>query len=112
MPGFALAIQAGWASALTLTGNFGQLLEFSIFASLLFYLLTVGGIFILRARRPELERPVQILAYPWVPGLYLVGTLAVMAALLLYRPSFTWPGLVLVGLGAPVYAVFMRRRRL
>ena len=108
VPGFSLAIQAIWASALTLTGNYGQLLEFSIFASLLFYLLTVGSIFVLRVRRPELERPVKILAFPLVPGAYLLGTLAIMVALLIYRPSYTWPGLFLVGLGAPVY--YLSRR--
>jgi APA family basic amino acid/polyamine antiporter len=105
VPAFSLAIQALWASLLTLTGNYGQLLEFCIFAQLLFYVLTVAGIFVLRVRRPEWERPVKILAYPLVPILYLIGTLAVMGALLSYRPSFTWPGLVLVGLGVPVYAL-------
>jgi len=110
VPGFALAIQALWASALTLTGNFGQLLEFSIFASLLFYFLTVAGVFVLRIRRPGLERPVKLIAYPWTPALYLLGTAAVMAALLLYRPSYTWPGLVIVALGAPVYLLLHGRR--
>ena len=109
VPAVAMAAQALWAAALTLTGNFGQLLEFCIFAQLLFYVLTVAGIFVLRVRRPELERPVKILCHPWVPGLYLLGTLAVMGALLVYRPSFTWPGLVLVALGLPVYG-FMKRR--
>lgn len=108
VPAFSLAIQALWASALTLTGNYGQLLEFSIFASLLFYFLTVGSVFVLRVRRPELERPVKLVGYPFVPGLYLLGTLAIMAALLIYRPSYTWPGLVLLALGAPVY--FLSRR--
>ena len=109
VPGFSMVIQATWASLLTLTGNYGQLLEFSIFASLMFYLLTVGGIFVLRVRRPELERPVKIRAYPLIPALYLLGTLAIMVALLLYRPSYTWPGLVLMSLGAPVYVMFQLR---
>lgn len=108
VPAFALWVQALWASALTLSGNYIQLLEFSIFASLLFYVLTVSGIFVLRVRRPDLERPVKIFAYPVVPILYLLGILAVMAALLVYRPSYTWPGLVLMGLGVPVYFVFKR----
>jgi APA family basic amino acid/polyamine antiporter len=103
VPAFAMALQAAWACLLTLSGNYGQLLEFSIFASLLFYALTVGGIFVLRVRKPHLERPVKLRGYPLVPGLYLVGTLAIMAALLVYRPSFTWPGLVLMSLGLPVY---------
>ena len=108
VPGFALAVQALWASLLTLTGNYSQLLEFTIFAALLFYALTVAGIFVLRYRRPELERPVKVFAYPWLPGLYVLGALAIMVALLIYRPSFTWPGLALVALGLPVYAVIRR----
>jgi APA family basic amino acid/polyamine antiporter len=108
VPGFALAVQAVWASLLTLTGNYGQLLEFTIFAALLFYALTVTGIFVLRVRRPGLERPVKVLAYPLLPALYVLGALSIMAALLLYRPSFTWPGLLLVALGAPVYLLLRR----
>jgi len=103
VPGAALALQAAWASLLTLTGNYGQLLEFTMFAALLFYALTVAGIFVLRVRRPELERPVKVFAYPVLPALYVLGAAAIMGALLLYRPSFTWPGLMVVGLGAPVY---------
>jgi APA family basic amino acid/polyamine antiporter len=109
VPAWSMAIQAFWASMLTLTGNYGQLLEFSIFASLLFYVLTVGGIFVLRRRRPELERPVKIFAYPVVPALYLLGLLAVMASLLVYRPSYTWPGLFLTATGIPVYFLIHRR---
>jgi len=103
VPGVALALQAAWASLLTLTGNYGQLLEFTMFAALLFYALTVAGIFVLRLRRPELERPVKVFAYPVLPALYILGAAGIMVALLRYRPSFTWPGLVVVGLGAPVY---------
>ena len=108
VPGFALGVQALWASLLTLTGNYSQLLEFTIFAALLFYALTVTGIFVLRIRRPGLERPVKILAYPALPAAYVLGALAIMGALLAYRPSFTWPGLALVALGLPVYWIIKR----
>ena len=108
VPGIALALQAVWASLLTLTGNYAQLLEFTIFAALLFYALTVAGIFVLRVRRPGLERPVKILAYPVLPALYVLGALAIMGALLAWRPSFTWPGLALVALGLPVYGLVKR----
>jgi APA family basic amino acid/polyamine antiporter len=108
VPGIALGLQAVWAGFLTLTGNYSQLLEFTMFAALLFYALTVAGIFILRVRRPGLERPVKVLAYPFLPALYVLGAVAIMAALLAYRPSFTWPGLFLVALGAPAYLVFRR----
>ena len=108
VPAFSLAIQAVWASLLTLSGTYGQLLDYVIFAALLFYFLTVLGVIVLRVRRPELERPVKVLAYPVLPAAYLVGALAIMAALLVYRPAFTWPGLAIVAIGVPIY--FLRRR--
>jgi APA family basic amino acid/polyamine antiporter len=107
VPAFSLAIQAVWASLLTLSGTYGQLLDYVVFAALMFYVLTVLGVFVLRVRRPELERPVKVFAYPVLPALYLVGALAIMAALLVYRPAFTWPGLAIVALGVPIY--FLRR---
>ena len=109
VPAAALVFQAVWASCLTLTGNYGQLLEFAMVAAVLFYFLTVLGIFVLRRRRPDLERPVKILAYPLPPLLYLAGSAAFVGALLVYRPSFTWPGMVLVALGVPVYYSLARR---
>ena len=106
-PAFSLAIQAVWASLLTLSGTYGQLLDYVIFAALGFYALTVLGVLVLRVRRPELQRPVKVFAYPVLPALYLVGALAIMAALLVYRPAFTWPGLAIAALGVPIY--FLRR---
>ena len=103
VPAFALGIQALWASALTLSGTYGQILDFVIFAALLFYVLTVGGVIVLRLRHPDWERPVKVFAYPLLPILYLIGALAIMAALFIYRPAFTWPGLVIVALGLPLY---------
>jgi APA family basic amino acid/polyamine antiporter len=78
-------------------------------AATLFYVLTVAGIFVLRLRRPALERPVRIFAYPLPPILYLAGALAFIGALLVYRPSFTWPGMALVALGIPVYVAAFRK---
>ena len=109
VPGFAMAIQAIWASALTLSGSYGQLLDYVVFAALLFYVLTVGSVILLRLQRPELERVVKVPLYPVLPLLYLVGALAIMGALLVYRPAFTWPGLAIVLLGLPAYALFRRK---
>ena len=109
VPGVSIALQALWASFLTLTGSYSQLLEFCIFAALLFYFLTVAGVFVLRVRQPETPRPVKAFGYPYLPALYLAGALGVMLALLVYRPSFSWPGLVLVALGGPVYLLVMKR---
>lgn len=103
VPAFALVIQALWSCALAISGTYGQLLDFVMFAALLFYVLTVGGVIIMRIRRPDMERPVRVFGYPYLPILYLLGALAIMGALLVHRPAFTWPGLVLVGLGLPVY---------
>jgi APA family basic amino acid/polyamine antiporter len=112
VPARAMAFQAVWASLLTLTGNYGQMLEFSVSASLLFYLLTVAGVPVLRWRRPEAERPVKVLAYPLPPLLYCLGASTLLGALLRYRPSYTWPGFLMVALGVPVHAVLSRRRSL
>ncbi|MGH7866928.1 MAG: hypothetical protein ACREP9_04650 [Candidatus Dormibacteraceae bacterium] len=87
-----------------MTGSYGQLLDYVIFAALLFYVLTVGGVIIQRVKHPELERPVKVPLYPLLPILYLIGAFAIMGALLIYRPAFTWPGLVIVLLGLPIYA--------
>lgn len=103
VPAFSLGIQAVWTCLLTMTGSYGQLLDYVIFAALLFYVLTVGGVILLRIRRPELERPVKVPLYPVLPVVYLVGALAIMGALLIHKPAFTWPGLVIVLLGLPVY---------
>jgi APA family basic amino acid/polyamine antiporter len=103
VPAFSLGVQAVWASALTLSGSYGQLLDYVIFAALLFYVLTVAGVIVLRIRRPELERTARVPLYPVLPVLYIAGALAIMGALLLHRPAFTWPGLAIVVLGLPVY---------
>ncbi len=109
VPAFGLAIQAVWTCLLTLTGTYGQLLDFVMFAALLFYVLTVGGVILMRFRAPELERPVKVPLYPVLPLLYLVGALAIMGALFIYKPSYTWPGLAIVALGLPLYALTRRK---
>jgi APA family basic amino acid/polyamine antiporter len=103
VPAFGLWIQALWTGLLTLTGTFGQLLDFVMLPTILFYAFTVGGLFLLRWRRPELERPVKVWGYPLVPALYVLGASAIVVALFIHRPSYSWPGLVLVALGWPIY---------
>ena len=103
VPAFALWIQAIWTCLLTLTGTYGQLLDFVMLPTILFYIFTVGGVFLLRRRRPDLERPVKVWGYPLVPALYILGASAIIGALFIHRPSYSWPGLVLVALGWPVY---------
>jgi basic amino acid/polyamine antiporter, APA family len=103
VPAAGLWFQAIWASVLTFTGTYSDLLDYVIFAALLFYGLTVGGLFILRWRRPAANRPYRALGYPILPALYLLLCFAVMLDLLIVKPKLTWPGLLLVLLGVPVY---------
>ncbi|MCY2967533.1 MAG: hypothetical protein NT069_28535, partial [Planctomycetota bacterium] len=85
-------------------GNlYGDLLDYVVSAALLFYIVTICGLVRLRWTRPTAERPVRAWGYPWIPALYVVGASTIVIILVLYRPTTTWPGLVLVGLGVPVY---------
>jgi len=102
-PASALVAQAVWASILCLSGMYSQLLEYMVFASLLFYLLTVFCLFSLRVKRPTAERPVKAVGYPALPALYLVILAVLCVDLLIESPQYTWPGLVIVALGVPVY---------
>jgi basic amino acid/polyamine antiporter, APA family len=106
VPAVALTVQCVWASLLCLSGTYGQLLDFLIFAQLLFYILTLGGLFILRARRPDMHRPYRAFGYPILPALYIVMAGFLEIQLLRYKPQYTWPGLIIVLLGLPVYALW------
>ena len=103
IPAFALLIQGVWAALLTLSGSYSQLLDYVIFAQLLFYALTVGGVFVLRVRQPETPRPYRAWGFPWVPFFYIVAAAALMIDLLIVRPAYTWPGLLIALSGVPVY---------
>ncbi len=108
-PTTALWIQCLWAAVLTLTGSYSELLDYVIFAVLLFYILTIVGIFVLRRTRPAMERPYRALGYPVLPAAYILLAGVVELLLLLYKPNFTWPGLLIVLLGIPVYFVWKKR---
>ncbi len=103
VPAVALWVQAIWASLLAFSGTYDELLDYIIFAALLFYALTVAGLFVLRIRRPDAARPYRAFGYPLLPGLYVGLCTAVMLDLLVVKPVFTWPGLLLVLSGIPVY---------
>jgi APA family basic amino acid/polyamine antiporter len=103
VPGVALWIQCIWASVLCLSGKYGDLLVYSTFASLLFYILTIGGVFILRKKEPNADRPYKAFGYPYVPALYILLTLAICVDLLIYDSINAGIGLIIVLLGIPVY---------
>jgi APA family basic amino acid/polyamine antiporter len=106
-PGVALVVQCIWASMLCLSGTYGQLLDFLIFAVVLFYIFTLAGLFVLRAKRPDMARPYRAFGYPVLPALYLVMAVFLEIQLLRYKPQYTWPGLIIVLLGLPVYGVWV-----
>jgi APA family basic amino acid/polyamine antiporter len=108
-PQFSLWAQSGWAVLLTLTGSYSDLLNYVIFAVLLFYMLTIGGLFVLRRTRPAMERPYKAFGYPVLPAAYIVLAGAIDVLLLIYQPSYTWPGLIIVMLGVPVYFIWRRK---
>jgi APA family basic amino acid/polyamine antiporter len=102
-PVAGLLAQAAWTVVLCVSGSYSQLLDYIIFAVLVFYILTIVGLFVLRFRWPEAERPYKALGYPLLPGLYIVIAAWICVVLLRYKPQYTWPGLVLVLMGIPVY---------
>jgi len=102
-PVAGLLIQAGWATVLCVSGSYSQLLDYIIFAVLVFYILTIVGLFVLRFKQPDAPRPYKALGYPILPGLYIVMAAWICIVLLRYKPQYTWPGLILVLLGIPVY---------
>ena len=109
VPGVALWIQCIWASLLCLSGKYGDLLVYSTFASLLFYILTIAGIFILRKKEPNTERPYKAFGYPIIPLLYILLTAAICVDLLIYDPKNSGIGLIIVLLGIPFYLFTQRK---
>ncbi len=108
-PVWALGMQCAWAVLLTLSGQYNDLLAYVIFAVLLFYMLTIGGLFRLRRTRPDLERPYRAVGYPVLPGIYILMAGVIEVLLLVNKPAFTVRGLILVLLGAPVYFLWRRK---
>ena len=107
-PAVALWVQCVWACVLCLSGTYGQLLDFLVFAVVMFYMLTIVGLFILRFRRPNMERPYRVIGYPVLPALYLLLAAFIEVQLLRYKPQYTWPGLVIILSGVPVYWLWQK----
>jgi APA family basic amino acid/polyamine antiporter len=123
VPSWGLIIQGIWAGVLVLPrtvktdaagtvtgyGNlYGNLLDYVISAALIFYILTIIGLFVLRRKRPDAERPYKAFGYPIVPALYIVGASVILAVLFIYQTATTWPGLIIVLTGVPVYFLWRK----
>jgi APA family basic amino acid/polyamine antiporter len=107
VPANALIGQAIWASLLCLSGTYSNLLDYIMFAVVLFYILTIGAVFILRFKQPNTPRPYRAFGYPFVPIFYLMATILFEVIILIYKPEYTWAGLGIVLLGVPVYYLFL-----
>jgi basic amino acid/polyamine antiporter, APA family len=108
-PVAGLLVQCLWTVLLCVSGSYSQLLDYIIFAELVFYILTITALFVLRVRQPDAPRPYKTWGYPVLPALYIVMAAWICLVLLRYKPQYTWPGLALVLLGIPVYLLWSRR---
>lgn len=111
VPGFALVLQGIWATLLCLSGTYSNLLDYVIFAVLIFFSLTIAAIFVLRVKRPDLPRPYKAFGYPVIPAIYILTTVSIMIILLIYKPNYTFPGLAIVLLGIPVFYIWKGANR-
>ncbi|MGB3946971.1 MAG: APC family permease, partial [Bacteroidia bacterium] len=109
VPSFALWTQCIWACALCLSGTYSDLVNYSTFASMIFYIVTITGLFVLRKKEPDTERPYKAFGYPIIPALYIVSALAICVILIVYDTRNTAFGLVCVAVGIPVYYISQRK---
>ncbi len=108
VPSFGLWIQCLVASVLCLSGKYGDLLDMISFVVVIFYVLTILGIYILRVKRPDADRPYKAFGYPVLPAIYMLMGLTFCTLLIIYKPNFTWPGLIIVLIGIPIYYLTQR----
>jgi basic amino acid/polyamine antiporter, APA family len=108
-PAHSLLMQCIWTCVLCLSGSYGQLLDYIIFAVLVFYILTIAGLFVLRVKRPDAPRPYRAIGYPVLPAVYILMAVFIDIVLLRYKPQYTWPGLIIVLLGIPVFYIWRNR---
>jgi APA family basic amino acid/polyamine antiporter len=111
VPQWALWFQCLIACAWSVSGKYGQLLDMISFVVVIFYVMTILGIFILRKKRPDAERPYKSFGYPVLPALYVIMGVAFCALLIVYKPQFTWPGLIIALVGIPLYYIAVATRK-
>ena len=111
VPQWALWAQSVAAGILCLSGRYSDLLDMVSFIVVIFYVLTIAGIFILRKKKPDVERPYKTFGYPILPALYIIFGTAFCVLLIIYKPNFTWPGLIIALLGIPLYYVAISNKR-
>jgi APA family basic amino acid/polyamine antiporter len=112
VPEWALWTQCIVASLLCLSGKYGDLLDMISFVVVLFYVLTIIGIFILRKKRPDIERPYKAFGYPVLPILYILMGSTFCILLIIFKPNYTWPGLIITLLGVPLYYLAISTKKM
>ena len=110
VPAAGLILQGLWSVALVFSGSYNELLDYVIFAVLVFYVLTVAGLYVLRVKQPNAERPYKAFGYPVLPALYVLACAVIMVNLLIVKPKLTWPGFAIVLTGIPVYFLWKMAR--
>jgi len=110
VPSNAMVFQGIWASILCLSGSYGDLLDYCTFSSLIFYIITITGLFILRKKEPDADRPYKAFGYPIIPALYIILTTLICIDLLVYKTFNCGMGLLIIALGIPVYFLFKRSK--
>jgi APA family basic amino acid/polyamine antiporter len=109
VPARSLTMQCIWACLLCFSGTYGQLLNYIMFAVMIFYILTISGLFVLRKKKPDMERPYKAFGYPFVPALYLVMAALVALGMTIHQPDQSLYGFLIILLGIPVYYYFKRQ---
>jgi APA family basic amino acid/polyamine antiporter len=99
------------ACVLCLSGKYGDLLDMVSFVVVIFYILTIAGVFILRKNRPDAERPYKTFGYPLLPALYILMGASFCLLLIVYKPQFTWPGLIITLIGIPIYYIALASQK-
>lgn len=112
VPEWALWIQCALACILCLSGRYGDLLDMVSFMVVIFYVLTIAGIFILRKKYPDAERPYKAFGYPVLPIIYMIMGVSFCILLIIFKPQFTWPGLIITLIGIPLYYIAVRNKKL
>jgi basic amino acid/polyamine antiporter, APA family len=110
VPSWSLWVQFAIACIWSLSGKYGQLLDMISFVAVIFYIMTIYGIFILRRKRPEIERPYKAWGYPVLPIIYIIMGAIFCMLLIIYKPLFTWPGLIITLIGVPLYYLAIHRK--
>jgi basic amino acid/polyamine antiporter, APA family len=110
VPANSLTMQCIWACLLCFTGTYGDLLNYIMFAVMLFYILTISGLFVLRVKRPDMERPYKAFGYPFIPAIYIILAALVALNMLIYQTRFSLYGLIIIMTGVPLYYFFGKKK--